>query len=355
MKKFIILALGLSMTAASCSWLGATGTKGVLKSEDGGNTFTAANVLEKKGDISGINVNALSFDPADPDRIYLGSSSGVHRTTNGGEVWSYILTGMRVGDVVVDPSKSDIVYASGITNDNGRIIKTTDGGSTWKDIYIEPTKNNAVLSLAISQANSKVLLAGLNNGEILRSVDEGGTWQLVRDFSNPVIDLEYTDNTTAYALTLNNGLYVSGNQGSSWAPIAAIGLLTSASESADPNQYSITPATTGNTYYDMAFDRKLKGVIFLGTQQGLMRSVDSGANWGIVALPVTNETLAVNAVAIDPSNPNTVYIAVASTILKTLNGGVTWETHKLPTQQRVRHILVNPDQSNNIYLGIGER
>jgi hypothetical protein len=46
---------------------------------------------------------------------------------------------------------------------------------------------------------------------------------------------------------------------------------------------------------------------------------------------------------------------VGSTFFRTTNGGVTWETRKLPTEQKVRHILVDPDEPNNIYLGMGDR
>ncbi len=349
MRKFIILVLGLSLTAASCSLLGGSGAKGVLKSEDGGDTFLFANVVDPKGEISGLNANSFVMDPTDPDTLYLGSSNGVHKTTDAAKTWKHILAGMRIGDIAVDPSKPDIIYAAGISAENGRIIKSSDGGATWRDIYTEPSKNNPVLSLAISQANSRVVLAGLNNGEVIRSTDEGTTWQIVRDFTNAVIDLEYTENASAYALTQNMGLYTTSDQGSNWIPIAINA------------QFGNTPGTSSqsnlqsNVYIDVAFDRRLRGVIFVASQQGLLRTVDGGATWNVMTLPVTNETLTVSSVAINPTNSNSIFAVVGSTLLKTSNGGISWETKKLPTQQNVRHILINPDEPNNIYLGIGSR
>ena len=346
MKKVLILALGLSLTAASCNLLGSSGPRGILKSEDGGETYTPSNVLVKKGDISGLKINELTFDPNDPSTLFVGSANGIHKSTDSAKTWTFILAKMRIGDIAIDPSSTDILYASGVSGENGKIIKTKDGGQTFQEIYSEPTKNNPVLSLAISKANSKVLLAGLGNGEIIRSVDEGATWQLVRDVTNPVIKLEYTENTIAYALTLNGGLYKTIDQGSNWTVVDVA--LT-----ADP-EAKFKPALL-KRYYDIAFDQKLPGVIFLATEQGLLRSIDGGVSWAIMSLPVTNETLKVSAVSVNPTNSNNILIAIGSTIFKTNNGGITWETKKLATEQKVMRIVINPDEPNIIYLGMGER
>jgi photosystem II stability/assembly factor-like uncharacterized protein len=345
MKKFLILVLGLSLTAASCNLLGSSGARGVLKSEDGGETYSAANKLEGKGDISKISVNSMALDPNDGDIVYVGSASGAHRTQDGGKTWKLILTGGRVGDIVVDASSTNIVYAAGISGENGKILKTTDTGQTWKDVYTEPSKNNPVLSVAISRANAKILLAGLNSGEVIRSVDEGMTWQIVRDFGNPIIDIEYTDSATAYVLTQSSGLFMSADQGSSWTSVE-VKIQTEGS--------TLPRLPSSRTFYDAAFDQRLKGVIFLASAQGLLRSVDSGATWQLMSLPVTNQTLNVSAVTINPTNSNNLLIAVGSTIFKSTNGGVTWETKKLSTQQRVKQILINPDEPNKIYLGMGD-
>ncbi|MBX4187714.1 MAG: hypothetical protein KW793_01095 [Candidatus Doudnabacteria bacterium] len=347
MKKFLILVAGLSLTAASCNILGGgSGPKGVFKSEDGGQTFIASNKLDKKGDINGLNVNTLTYDPIDPDVMYIGSSSGIHKTEDAAATWKFILTGIRVGDIAIDPSKTDIIYAAGVSGDNGRILKTIDGGATWKDIYVEPTKKNPVLSLGISPANSRIILAGLNNGEIIRSTDEGNTWQLVRDLANPIIDLDYSDYTTAHALAQSKGLFTTTDQGSNWSEVPSIVTLAPGSQ---------VKTSSANVYYDAVYDSKLKGVIFLATQQGLLRSVDNGATWSLMTLPVTNETLTVSSAAVNPTNSNNIIIAIGSTMFKTLNGGVTWETRKLPTQQPVMQILINPQEPNNIYLGMGTR
>lgn len=343
MNRILILVLGLMLTAASCNILGG-GTRGVLKSQDGGDTYHESNKLETKGDIDGLQVNVMAMDPNNPDTVYLGSASGVHRTTDGAKTWKHVLAGIQVGGIQVDPSQSAIIYVTGLSGNNGRVLKTVDGGETWKDIYTEPTRNNPALSLAISKANAKVLLVGLNNGGVIRSLDEGTTWQMVRNFDNPVISIQYVDSTTVYALTRTGGLYASANQGSVWTPVD----LQIQSENS-----GITNRLSGSrTFYNAAFDPALPSVIFLATSQGLLRTVDSGRTWVIMSIPVTNSALNISAVAVNPTDSNNILIAVGSTMFKSTNGGISWETKKLPTEQRVKQILFNPIEPNNIYLGL---
>ncbi|HYE22397.1 MAG TPA: hypothetical protein VD998_02285 [Verrucomicrobiae bacterium] len=343
MQKIIILILGLSLTAASCNLLGGGGgSKGVLKSDDGGKSFHPAIQLAEKKTIGGVSVNIMTMDSDRPDTIYLGSSNGIFKTEDGAASWRQILTGIAVSDIASDPAKPSTIYAVGLAGRNGKIIKSPDGGATWADIYTEPSKSNAVTTISVSKANSRILLAGLTTGEIIRSTDEGVTWQVVRDLQDPLLRIRFYNSSTAYALTLTKGLNKSTDQGSNWSPLPVSDLQL---------------PSTGSTvrrYLDMSFDQKLSGVIFLATEQGLLRTVDDGVMWSVMYLPVRDTSLKVTAVAVNPNDSNGLYIAVGSTLFKSTNGGVTWETIKLPSNQTVRQITVNPSTPNVIYLGMGD-
>lgn len=347
MKKVITLALSLSLISASCSLFGSTGPQGMLKSEDGGQTYKTANAVDPEGDISKVNINVLTMDMVNTDVMYIGSSSGVHKTDNGANTWKYMLKGIRIGDIVLDPTDSNIVYASGVSDENGRVVKSMDGGSTWKDIYTEPTQGNPVLTVAVSLANPQIVIAGLNNGEIVRSTDSGATWQGVKDLGAAITNIEFIDPGTVYALT-SGGLYSSIDQGVTWTSIPAVIKNTTVG----------TPAyrlASTQTFHDADFDRRSPGTIYLAAEQGLLKTTDAGKTWNVVNLPVSNQTLPVSAVAINPINSSHIVLAIGSTIFKTTNNGETWDTRKLSSEQRVRHIIFDPESTNIIYLGMGEK
>lgn len=351
MKKFLILLLGLSLTAASCNLatgefdFGVSGPRGVLKSEDNGVSFRFANNLSR-GNINNITANSLVLDSGNPDVLYLAASNGIYKSEDAAKSWRYILSGIGVADIGTDPYQSNIVFAAGITGSNGKIIKSLDGGISWVDIYTEPSKNNTVLAIAVSPGNSSVVLAGLNSGEIIRSVDGGHTWQASRDFADRIIRIKFGPSGSAYALTAHSGVARSEDQGLTWTSIS--GLLSS-----DTINSSNQSPTSVTVFYDLALDKRQPGVLYLGTQQGLFRTVNDGASWSFLALPLKNASLRTSAVAANPSNSNDLFAAVASTIFKSSNGGVTWETKRLPTGSGVRSILINPQTSNLIYLGLG--
>lgn len=353
MKRFSILLLALTFTAAGCDLLadpfgGGSGPKGVLKSEDEAQTFQLSNKLSNGKDISNFSINTFVLDPTDPEIIYLGHSSGIHKSEDGANTWVHKLAGIGVGDIAIDAGNPNIIYAAGVTGSNGKIIKSFDNGKSWIDIYTEASKGNAVLSIAISGSKPKVLIASLSSGEVIRSIDEGHTWQLAKDFQDRIIRLRFGSNNTAFALGQRNGLYKSTDSGSAWTGITTA--LTGSNFLGQNNSLVSISA-----FHDLALDQRQIGVIYLATEQGLIRSVNDGLSWSLINLPLKNAQLSASSTAVSPGNSNNILVSVGSILLKSLNGGITWETKKLPTGQTVRSIIFNPKTTNVIYLGLGEK
>lgn len=348
MKKITILICVIPFFAASCNVIdllfdSGGGARGIFRSDNAGQTYSAGNKVTPDGNISGLSVNSLAFDPSNPATIYLGGANGVYKTEDYGNNWRYILSNIIAADVAIDPSDTNIVYVAGIVGQNGKIIKSIDGGRSWVDIYNEPSKNNTVLTVATA-GSSGVVLAGLFNGEILRSFDEGRTWQASQDLADRVIKIRYNGGT-AYALGFKKGLFKTNDDGLSW---------TNISGSVTENTFTRNQVQTAkaSTFYDLSIDRRQTGVIYLGTEQGLFRTVNDGTDWAVLKLPVTNTSLKTSAVAVDPNNSNNVFATVGGTVFKTTNGGITWETRSLPTANEIRSIIINPNQSNILYLGV---
>ncbi len=349
MKKIIILISILPFIAASCDvandiFDAGSSTRGIFRSDNSGQTYSAGNKLAPKGSIGSLSVNSLAFDPGDPATIYLAGANGVYKSEDFGNNWKYILSNITAADVAIDPINTDIIYVSGIVGHNGKIIKSGDGGKSWVDIYNEPSKNNTVLTIAISP-RSDIIFAGLYNGEIIRSFDEGRTWQVNQDLADRVARIRF-QGSTAYALTFRKGLHKSTDSGLNWNNITSPVVQNTISGN------SSSPAKA-STFYDLGLDRRQNGVIYLGTEQGLLRTVNDGEAWSFLKLPLTNTSLRTSAVAIDPNNSNVIFATVGSTVFKSTNGGITWETKVLPTTNEVRSIIINPNSSNILYMGVG--
>lgn len=92
----------------------------ILKSPDDGDTWQAVGRLEL-----GFRVS-LAVDPSDPDTVYVGTGTGVFKSTDGGRNWQQVLPedGM---DIAIAAGAPDSVFAAG----GSGIFKNTDAGSPW--------------------------------------------------------------------------------------------------------------------------------------------------------------------------------------------------------------------------------
>jgi photosystem II stability/assembly factor-like uncharacterized protein len=176
---------------------------GVYKTVDGGKTWTALG-LEKTQAIARIRVH-----PVNPDVVFVAAlgnpygpnpERGVFRSKDGGKNWDRVLfrnetTGAV--DLVMDPTNPDVLYAGmwevfrtphslSSGGAGGGLFKSTDGGTTWKELTGNPGLPKPVwgkVGVSVSGADSQRVYAIVEakDGGIFMSDDGGGTWKLVND------------------------------------------------------------------------------------------------------------------------------------------------------------------------------
>ena len=261
---------------------------GVLKSFDGGNTWVATDLnwainWDYPTMIRAFN---LVMHPTNPEILYVAASNGIWKTSDGGQHWQ-----MKQGGVFFDiefkPGDPAKMYATS-TN---YFWKSTNSGDNWvldgdPDFPTEFCR----IEMAVSpdQPNSIYLLfgghvTGTGNGHfsgVYRSVDEGAEFSLMSDAPNILgLSASGQDSTNqacydlAIAVDPNNAntIYVGGinvwkstNGGSSWSII---------SHWVEDNN------TIGYTHADIHDLRFNGSTLYCGSDGGIFRSTDGGANW----------------------------------------------------------------------------
>ena len=167
---------------------------GFVKSLDGGRTWILPTT------VLATQFYRISVHPSNPDELVVGTNAGAFRSTDGGATWTNVLSHATYGDVpdlVRDPTDPNTLYATtwcaqvrGCTVQAGRVLKSTDGGSTWTD-RSEGLPSNGHggnyerISIAISRTSSSVLYAGRSVwnpatgavvSHVYRTADGGSTW-----------------------------------------------------------------------------------------------------------------------------------------------------------------------------------
>ncbi len=175
---------------------------GVWKSVDAGKTWTQSGLPKSR------HIPRITIHPTNPDIVYAGvlgniykptQNRGVYKSIDGGKTWNKILFANQDAgavDLILDPKNPRILYAStwnarrtpyslSSGGDGSALWKSTDSGTTWKEI----SKNKGfakdtlgIIGVTVSPVDSERVWAIVENkekGGVYRSDDGGETWSLL--------------------------------------------------------------------------------------------------------------------------------------------------------------------------------
>ncbi len=225
---------------AAILYLGTEKGLMTLKSDDGQSWKVAHHGLKDW------EVPKVAVDPASPNRLFAGTrGDGVWFSENFGESWKKLCYGKRgpgkVRAVALDPQDSNTVYAGTEPID---IFVSRDGTKSWTrfdsvwDIpfvatvpYPVATVEPHVREITVDPKDSKTIYAALQVGYILKTTDGGASWKLLDkeldcDVHTIVIDPSNTKNIfiatgghdCRQGKTKGKALYMSNDGGERWAP-----------------------------------------------------------------------------------------------------------------------------------------
>src|SRR5205814_90649 len=127
----------------------------------------------------GGNVRALTADPRNPQRIYLGTADGLlYRSDDGAQHWrrlspGFPLRGYSLDEIVVDPRGAVFVGYWEVHGQGGGVARSEDRGKTF--VLLKGIQGQSVRSLALAPSDPATLAAGALTGVFL-SRDGGQTW-----------------------------------------------------------------------------------------------------------------------------------------------------------------------------------
>jgi photosystem II stability/assembly factor-like uncharacterized protein len=101
----------------------------------------------------------------------------------------------------------------------------------------------------------------------------------------------------------------------------------------------------------VVIDPKAVNTLYVVSKYGIIKSEDGGSTWKALNLTAPPETIKINALAIDPNDNKKMVYTGPTTFTLTNDGGVTWTAKKLPTTQVGSTLLIDPKNSDIIYLG----
>ena len=337
-------------------------------SDDGGKTFRRVTEQHKHSDN-----HALAFRADDPDYLLCGTDGGLYESFDLAANWRFmdnlpvtqfykialddtepfynIYGGTQDNATEGGPSRTD--NAQGIQNSDWRLVLDWDGHQP----ATEPGNPNIVYAERQEGFLSRI---DMSTGEIVDIQPQAGADDPFERFNwdAPILVSPHSP-TRLYVASQR--VWKSENRGDEWTAISGdltrdqnrIELPIMGGVQSWDNSWDFLAMSTYNTITSLAESPKQEGLLYTGTDDGLVHvSEDGGANWRKIevgSLPGVPATAFVNDIRADLHDADTVYIALDNHkygdykpyLLKSSDRGKSWQsiTSNLPERLLVWRLV----------------
>jgi photosystem II stability/assembly factor-like uncharacterized protein len=333
---------------------------GAYISHDGGDSWRNFNLRGR--------VHFYLFDPVDANVIYV-QTTGLWRSADKGNTWRLVypdpasVTGIQMPDdhagerfvlrgdpqgsvsaLAVDPANSKLLYAAILDRGKNYFATSTDWGKTWKrdaDLPgFEPRSAGALggsrrifIDPSSPKSNRTIYLIGTKSVSVRR----GNAWRTLAP--PPGVDsfLEYSGGFLkagpVFYVTSQAGAFVSGDGGENWRPVSLPGLT---------GRLQFSGVGASFHHPEVAYLSFSNGRTAASPGFGFARTADAGRTWSVVwdqngtgperqreAWMVERNGAGwgrnTEDVGVAPTDPNLVYGSDSMRMLRSTDGGKSWE------------------------------
>ncbi len=295
----------------------------------------------------GGTATAIALNRQQPSVLLAGGmSSLLFRSEDSGANWMVLdfpkLNLSEITSLLFDPADSNHYLAGVVSADGGGLFESSDAGQSW---HRAPEIKAGVRAIAAAPSQPSRFLAGTLDGAWL-SDDSGKSWKRISDTQNlemqgiTAVAFDTKDPDIMYAGTMHLpwkttdggktwqsihtgmiddsdvfSIYVDPNNPAAVLASACSGVYSSSDRGDQWHKLLGIPNTSRRTHV-VREDLANPNIIYAGTTTGLFKSVNHGASWK------TMTDTQVNAMSVDPTNPNEIYLALDyNGVGKSMDGG----------------------------------
>ena len=323
-------------------------------------TWDAANEVwvPKTDQLSSLAIGAIALAPSNENIVYVGTGegslsgdsyfgNGVLKSTNGGNTFSLVsgtsFNQVSISKIVVDPTNANHLYAATLRGRAGKqgsaapnptpygIYESTNGGTSWTPRFTTTNPDRGATSLVIDPqfngTTNRILLAAIWGEGIVKSIDGGQTW--ARAMDGLPDDADYTKAQTRFALGISHpsGANATVYTGFEWYDTAGI-----------YHPSTIWKSTDAGTNWAETNTEVVGGYCGVDENNG--------------------QCFYDNEIGVDPTNPDVVYAlgwfnydTGTGGVYRSLDGGATWRDLGSGQHPDFHAIAIRRDAPENIFIG----
>ena len=301
---------------------------GIWRTDDAGRTWNPIFDDQSTG-----SIGSLAVAPSDPNIVYAGSGEGLQRpdlsvgngiyaSSDGGYSWKHLglRDGQQIPQISVDPTDPKRLFVAVLGHPYGPnpergIYRSTDGGATFTRVLYRD-ENTGAYNVSIDPSNPQVVYATL-------WAARQAPWEIGASFEQP-----------------GSGIFKSIDGGDHWNRLQA-GLPAAMGRA----EIALAPSNTQVVYAYVDGFGSSGGAVF--------RSDDGGGHFSQMnddqnTIGERGDDLV--AIAVDPKDPQTVYVTNTSTYRSTDGGKHFTAIKGAPGGDDYQNVWINPNDPNIIGL-----
>jgi len=328
-------------------WLGGVNT---WNSTNGGSNwfiknFWANSAIQNPNNVPVVHADKhfIAFHPLVPGTMFECNDGGLYKTTNNGTTWSDLSNGLQISQMYrigVSQSQSNPGVICGL-QDNGTKLNNFPN---WQDLNggdgmecILDGSTNTIYSSYVTGQFYKNVNSDISINIPLLTVEKNSDGKPNGSWVTPLI-IHPTNTSTLYAGFKR--VYKTTNKGDTWSAIS--GVLDSSSENI---RFMAIAPSNPNT-------------IYASTLSKLYATTNGGTSWSqISTLTITDNFANISNIAVDPTNPDKVFITVSgysagNKVWMRPSIGGTWVNYSLNLPNLPVNCIVYKQGSNEeLYVG----
>lgn len=333
----IVLA-ALVLTGAGC--LSGGKDAGIARSLDGAKTFELKNAISGGGSLESRNVLRVAFNPLNTKQVLAGTQgAGFYFSQDQGESWQNVAFSAGNGNAMaIDSTNENILYLAL----DAKMYKSDDAGKNFREVYTE--QSGAIQDVVIDPLNHNHIAAITSSGNFVTSNDAGETWKALSFIVGvPTrLAMDHKNPQKIYVGTQKSGLFISSDGGTTFSNIAFTNLQSTLKNQSgnlmQVNSVSIDP-----------FDSK---IVLVATNYGLAETTDAGQTFSVIPTLIIPESAPLRSVVFHPTIKNAIFLSASNKFYTSTDFGATWSVVELPTSREVYDIAVSPSNPNELYLAV---
>lgn len=299
------------------------------------------------------DIKDIAIDPNDHHTLYLATiDRGLWYTNDIRNGWQQIssLEEKKIQTVQVDPQNKCTLYVLS----KNKVFKTDNCGRDFQQIYQDDDEEVVLTTIAIDDLNNSNLYLGDSRGNILKSIDQGISWRVIKSLEtrSPVMKILVNPKNSRQIFLASKDRFV-------YSFISNTKTNPDNSEEIAQN-FAVNNFESYNSILEnLEIDGEYRslvisndGELFLATNASLARSKDQGNTWEKLTILTTDDQVEIVSLVINPNDAKEIYYLTSNTIFRSVDNGTSWTTKKLPTTRSGSKLLIDYQDPAVIYLGV---